>query len=221
MHEGHRGRMREKYIKNGIDSLAEHEVLEMLLYYSVLRGNTNETAHLLLKEFGCIANVFDADVEDLMHVKGVGEQSAVLIKMIKDMASYYNRSVWSERPTLSNSVDTGLYLVDMIGSPSDECFYLLSLNAARKVLSFNLIERGTVNSSSVSVRKVVEHAVKNRASSVVFAHNHPSGRLVPSENDIELTKLLERAFEPIGIAALDHFIVGGGGYLSMSEAGYF
>lgn len=221
MHEGHRGRMREKYIKNGIDSLAEHEVLEMLLYYSVPRGNTNETAHLLLKEFGCIANVFDADAEDLMNVRGVGEQSAVLIKLIKDMASYYNRSVWSERPTLLSTEDTGLYLTDMMGNPSYECFCLLSLNAARKVLSFNVIERGTVNSSAVSVRKVVENAVKNRASSVIFAHNHPSGRLLPSENDIELTKLLQRAFEPLEIAVLDHFIIGGGGYLSMSEAGYF
>lgn len=220
MHEGHRKRMREKLLSGGIDSLNPHEVLEVILFYSIPRGNTNPIAHDLIKSFGSLSNVFDADIADLMSVKGVGESSAVLIKTISALSDYCQRLRWAEHPLLSNVNETGAYILDMIGDRRDEYFFLLSLDISGQVISFNEIEHGTVSSSGVDIRKVLECAVRCRASSVVLAHNHPTGRLIPSSSDIELTGALQRAFDAIGIALTDHMIVGGGGFISMAEKGY-
>ncbi len=220
MHEGHRERMRKKLISNGIASLSPHEVLEVILYYSIPRGNTNPIAHELINAFGSLSNVFDADINDLMAIKGVGESSAVLIKTIGSLSDFCQSLRWKEHPTLSNATETGAYIMDMIGNRNEEYFFLLSQDIGGKVISFNEIERGSVSGSNVDVRKVIECAIRCRASSVTLAHNHPSGRLIPSSSDIEITKTLQKAFDAVGISVTDHFIVGGGGFISMTEKGY-
>lgn len=220
MHEGHRERMRKKFFKGGISSLEPHEILEIILYYSIPRGDTNQIAHDLIKSFGSLSNVFDADIKDLINIKGVGESSAVLIKTIASLSDYCQKLRWSEHPHLKNANDTGAYILDMIGERPEEYFFLLSLDISGKVISFNEIEHGTVSSSNVDTRKVLECAIRCRASSVVLAHNHPTGTLLPSSGDIELTNSMMRAFDAIGIALTDHFIVGGGGFISMAEKGY-
>lgn len=219
-HDGHRERMRAKLLSDGITSLNPHEVLEIILFYSIPRGNTNPIAHDLITSFGSLSNVFDADIKDLTSVKGVGESSAVLIKIISQLSNYCQRLRWSENPVLQNFNDTGTYLVDMIGTPPEEHFYLLSLDINGKVLSFNEIEHGTVISSNVDVRKVLECAIRCRACDVVLAHNHPTGNLIPSSNDIDITKVLNVAFDAVGINLKDHFIIGGGGFISLTEKGY-
>lgn len=220
MHEGHRKRMRDKMLSGGISSLNPHEVLEIILFYSIPRGNTNPIAHELITAFGSLSNVFDADVSDLMSVNGVGESSAVLIKTISALSDYCQKLRWKEHPVLTGVNDTGTYILDMIGDRREEYFFLLSLDISGQVISFNEIEHGTVSSSNVDIRKVLECAIRCRASSVVLAHNHPTGRLVPSSSDIELTNVLCRAFDAIGITVTDHIIVGGGGFISMAEKGY-
>jgi len=220
MHEGHRKRMREKFLSGDIFSLNPHEVLEIILFYSIPRGNTNSIAHDLIKTFGSLSNVFDADIKDLTSVKGVGESSAVLIKTVSELSNYCQRLRWAEHPVLRNFNDTGTYLTDMIGTPPEEHFYLLSLDINGKVLSFNEIEHGTVVGSNVDIRKVLECAIRCRACDVVLAHNHPSGHLSPSSDDLEITHSLEAAFTAVGINMKDHFIVGGGGFLSLTEKGY-
>ena len=219
MHEGHRERMREKYLKQGINSFSEHEIVEMILYYSIARGNTNEIAHALLDEFGCIGNVFAADPQDLMNVKGVGPQSAMLIKLIREISAYCSKNDWPDKPEITSADVAGTYLTDTVGNPSDEYFYLMSLDAQNKVIAVTEIEHGVVANATVNVRKVLECAVRLHAVSVILAHNHPSGMLEPSEKDIRLTKILENALAPIGVAVIDHIILGKGGYLSMSEKG--
>lgn len=220
MHEGHRERMRKKLISGGISSLSPHEVLEVILFYSIPRGNTNPIAHDLLNKFGSLSNVFDADIKDLTSVKGVGESSAALIKTISELSDYCQRLHWEEHPILLNVNDTGSYIQDMIGTRSEEYFFLLSQDVSGKVISFNEIEHGTVSGSNVDTRKVLECAIRCRASSVVLAHNHPTGRLIPSSSDIELTNVLQKAFDAVGITVTDHIIVGGGGFVSLSQKGY-
>lgn len=219
MHEGHRELMREKYIKNGIDSFAPHEILEIILYYSRPRGDTNEIAHALINEFGSLSNVFDADINDLCNVKGVGTNSAVLIKLIADLFGYYHKLRWSPKPRLTNVTEVGAYSVDMVGERTIESFFVLSLDPLRTVIAWSEVEKGTVSEANVSIRKVVECALRNRAHSVVLVHNHPSGSLHPSEEDISITYKICRAFDSIGIEVVDHIIVGGRSFTSMCERG--
>lgn len=220
IHEGHRERMRKKYIKHGIEAFAPHEVLELMLYYAKPRGDTNPVAHSLIDKFGSVSNVFDADPADLKNVAEVGEQTVVLIKLIKDLASYYHRDKWGTRPKLRNFTETGLYALDMVGERSEEYFFLISLDHQHSVISFNEVEKGTVSRSAVSIRKVVECAVRCHASKVVLVHNHPSGSLTPSGSDIDVTLALQSALSPLDIAVIDHIIVAKGGYMSMVEKGY-
>jgi len=220
MHEGHRERLRAKLLSGGLSSLNEHEILEIILFYAIPRQNTNPIAHELIDTFGSLANVIDADLTDLMSVKGIGENSAAFIKIIGTLADYCQRLRWRDKPFLKNANDTGTYLLDMIGDRREEYFFLLSLDISGKVISFNEIEHGTVTGSNVDVRKVLECAIRCHASSVVLAHNHPTGRLIPSENDISLTNVLAHAFDAVGITVIDHIITGGGGFISLSEKGY-
>jgi DNA repair protein RadC len=219
MHDGHRALMRDKYIKNGIDSFAPHEILEIVLYYSRPRGDTNELAHKLIDEFGSLSNVFDANINDLCNVKGVGCQTAVLIKLIADLFGYYHKNRWTLKPRLTNVTEVGVYAVDMVGERTVESFFILSLDPLRTVTAWTEVERGTVSEANVNIRKVVECAIRSRAHSVVLVHNHPSGSLHPSEEDINVTYKVCKAFDSIGISVLDHIIVGGRNFTSMCERG--
>ncbi len=220
MHEGHRARMRDKYLKSGISSLSEHEIAELLLFYSMPRVNTNEAAHRLIDTFGSLSNALDADAKDLINVKGIGEQTAVFLKLVKDIALYCQKDKWRERPVLRHTAEVGTYIQDMIGDLPYECFFVLSLDLGDKVISFTKLEEGTSACTNVDIRKILECAVRLHANKVVLAHNHPSGRLIPSDSDISLTRTLQTSFEPFGITVLDHIIVGGGGYISLAEKNY-
>ena len=220
MHEGHRARLREKYIKGGLSALSQHEIAELMLFYAMPRKNTNETAHALIDEFGSLSNVLDADIKDLMNIKGIGEQTAVFLKLIKELSGYCQKDKWKERPVLRSTAEAGAYILDMIGDLPYECFFVLSLDMGDKVISFTKLEEGTSACANVDIRKILECAVRLHASKVVLAHNHPSGRLLPSNSDIELTRTVQSSFEPFGISVLDHIIAGGAGFLSLAEKGY-
>lgn len=216
MHDGHRERMRKRYQQNGIDGFAPHEVLEMLLYYTKPRVDTNETAHLLLETFGSLSGVFDADINLLCQVPGVGMSTAIFFHLIRDAMTLYTKYKWTDHPQLTTSDKAGEYAADMIGTPSEECFYLISLNATHHVLAFSKISSGTAYKTDVDIRMVVECALRHRAHTVILVHNHPSGALSPSEQDILLTKRLVQTFREIEIPVIDHIIVGNGTYYSMA-----
>jgi len=207
-------------MKYGINALDNHEVLELILFYCIPRGDTNKVAHTLLEEFGGnIACVFDADVRDLCAVPGVGKQSATLIKLISELFNYYNKSKWKENIHLSNATEVGTYVFDILGNVPLEFFYILCLDIRKKLIVMQKVEEGTVANIGISTRKVVECAIRYRAHSIIFAHNHPAGSLHPSEEDIMVTAKLCAAFDTIGIPVLDHIIVSGKGFTSMAERG--
>lgn len=217
MHEGHRERMRKKYLENGLKSFSPHEVVEMMLFYALPRGNTNPIAHRLIEEFGSFAAVLDADPKDLLKVEGVGEKAVALIKLFKDVSGYYQKEKWSGIKRLNNSDEVGYYLMDMIGEKPYESLYMLCLDNANRIIYFSEVERGSVSSSAINMRKVVETAVRNNAEKVVLAHNHPSGIIIPSQEDIDVTSRFEKVFEALNIKMLDHFIVGGNGFTSLAK----
>lgn len=218
MHEGHRQRLKQRFLEEGLTSFQDHEVLELLLFYAIPQGDTNPIAHRLLEKFSSISGVFGASVEELCTVKGIKEHSAVFLKAIPAFSQFYASLQVREKKTIANSFDAGQYVCGMIGGLTKEVFAILCLDSQRKVIAFEILEEGTVSRSDVSPRKVVECAIRHNASQVILAHNHPAGTLCASENDRLLTTRLCDLLEGMDIMVVDHIIATHGDkYLSMAD----
>lgn len=220
MHEGHRKRLKKRFLAEGLSSFEDHEVFELLLYYAIPQGDTNPLAHRLLKEFGSPRAVFDAKIEDLMKVDGVGEHTAILIKLIPQLSGFFTGLVSRSITTLSTSYDAGRFVCSKIGCLEKEVFAIICLDAQRKVIKFEIIDSGTASQANVNPRKVVECALKYNSSAVILCHNHPSGGNIASENDRYLTNKLCSLLEEINIQVIDHIIAASSEkYTSMSDNG--
>lgn len=219
-HGGHRARMKNKFASKGLSSFEDHEILELLLFYSIARKDTNEIAHDLIEKFGSLNKIFDADISELCKIKGIGNDSAILIKLVSQSALKYLSEKEGTPDIIQNSHEAGMFVCSRIGCLKNEVFSLICLNSQRGLISFDILEEGTVSQSSVSPRKVVECAIRHNAASVILAHNHPSGTMVASEEDRHVTKKLCNAFESIGINVIDHIIAAGATrYVSMNDSG--
>ena len=220
LHAGRRARMRERYIKdNGMDSFAEHEALELLLYYCIPQKDTNELAHKMLREYGSLAGLLDAHPLDIVKRCRVSEGTSVLVSMVPRMAKLYFQSKWEKNIRLTSSRLAGEYLVDMLGGRNTEAFYILCLDAQRRLNSAAIVSEGTVEEAPVYIRNIVQTALLYDAVSVVLSHNHPGGSVSASGADIEATRQIIRAFELLEIGVLDHIIVAGPRYYSFAENG--
>jgi len=220
IHAGRRARMRERYIKeNGLDSFAEHEALELLLYYCIQQKDTNELAHRMLKEYGSLASLLDAHPLDIIKRCKVSEGTSVLVSMAPRLAKLYYQSKWEKNIRLTSPRLAGQYLVDMLGGRNTEAFYILCLDAQRRLNSTAMVSEGTVEEAPVYIRNIVQAALLHDAVSVVLSHNHPGGSVSASGADIEATRQIARAFELLDINVLDHIIVAGPKYFSFAENG--
>ncbi|MBQ2696182.1 MAG: DNA repair protein RadC [Clostridia bacterium] len=220
MHKGHRKRMKERYLKDGgFENFAPHEILEMLLYSTIARGDTNPVAHELIEKFGSLANVFDAEPAALKQVKGIGESSAFLLSMIPHLSRVYNQAKWDRKVMLGTVDLAGQYAINLFIGKSHEEFRIICVDSNRQVFYQGVVTKGTINEVPAYPRLVVEEVLKHKAQNVLFAHNHPSGSVFPSEGDMEATKQLMKAFEAIDVNILDHIIVSGNQYYSMAEKG--
>lgn len=199
--------------------MPEHEVLELLLFGAIARKNTNPLAHDLINKFGSFKGVLDADIRDLLKVKGVGEDTASYLALFPLLFEYYNKNKWGDRPQLVNSAACGLYVVDNIGNKNDEVFMLICLDTQRKVISTPMFIDGGRNETGLDLRKIVEETIKNKAVSIILSHNHPSGSLIPSHNDILATQEIIKILEPMNIMVIDHIIAAGDKYISFTEKG--
>lgn len=218
MAEGHRQRMRNRFYKEGIDSFEPHEALEMILYFTIPRHDTNRIAHRLIEQFGSFHGVLEANRKALLDF-GLTENTVAHLKMFPAFMNYYMQSRASGTAYFSDSTAIGNYAVNKIGERTNEVFAVLCLTAQRKFINFEIVEEGTVSSASVSPRKVAECALRNNASKVIFIHNHPGGTLMPSEDDKKLTKTLSAMLNSIDVGMIDHIIVASGRFSSMSEQG--
>jgi len=220
MHDGHRKRLRKRFIKEGLDGFEDHQLLELLLFYSQPRQDTNPIAGQLLQRFGSLTAVLEADIQDLQEVSGVGEQSATLLHLLPPFTRrYLHDRVNRQRPRLQKAEEVAAYMIPLMAGRATEVFYVLCLDTQSRVVYAERIETGLVNATFVHPRQVVECALRHRAVSIIVAHNHPSGNLQPSAADIQLTRVLLSALKPLEIALPDHLIVAGGRYLSLLEAG--
>lgn len=218
MAEGHRQRMRNRFYKEGIDNFEPHEALEMILYFTIPRHDTNAIAHKLIDHFGSFHGVLEANREDLIKF-GLTENTVAHLNMLPAFSNYYMQSHSSGTPQFHDCTSIGNFAINKIGERTNEVFGILCLTSQRKFINFEIVEEGTVSSSNVSPRKVMECALRNNASKVVLVHNHPGGTLIPSADDKLLTQTLSTLLSAVGVGVIDHIIVANGRFSSMSEHG--
>jgi len=218
-HQGHRQRMRQRFLTHGLENFDDHSALELLLFYAVPRVNTNGLAHRLLDEFGSLSAVFEAGVEELMRVEGIGENAAALIRLIPAMSGRYQADKNSIGRILASVEDAGRFVLPYFLGHRDERVVLLCLDAKMKLIDCRPIASGDVTTAHVSVRKVAEQAMRFNAPFVILAHNHVGGLALPSEEDVRSTEKMRLALAQLGISLLDHLVVAGDDYVSMQDSG--
>lgn len=216
IHAGHRENMRRRFItEKGFENFKDHEILELLLFYANARGNTNPLAHELIDAFGSLKGVLEARPEQLMQVKGIGEQQAVLISMVVPLTRVWHRCAMPEPNRIGNSREAEDYCLSILAGERTERFYVVSLNAKCNVLGRRKISEGSLSEVSAYPRMVMETALNYNAHSVLLCHNHPGGTCAPSPEDISSTLQLQRLLNGVGILVLDHIIVAGDRTYSM------
>ena len=207
-HEKHRQRVRKEFLESGFsDATPPHKILEMLLFYSIPRKDTNEIAHALLNRFGSISGVVDATPTELMSIDGVGENSVALIKLLIPIFRQYKSSTVEKgnAPTSMNSICD--YIMAKYIGFSKEIFAVTSFNAKGEIVAFDTLNSGDVSYVGLSARNFVEKVLERKASAVVISHNHPTGNALPSQSDIETTKRIAALLATLSIRLLDHIIV--------------
>lgn len=215
VHDGHRERMRNKYFRMGLDAFEPHEALEMLLFFSRRQGNTNPLAHELIDHFGSVAAVLSASPDQLMQIKGVGENTAMLISMILPM---YRLCMIDKNPrpdVFTGVEDCAKYLQAYFKDKTEEEFVIMFFDNSLHLISFEVISKGVNNASPVSQRKMLESIVKANAASAVISHNHPGGNSLPSRPDAHTTIGVRNLLKTFSVELLDHIVVGADDYVSM------
>lgn len=220
VHDGHRKRMRQRFLAEGLDQFTDVQVLEILLFYCIARQDTNPIAHALLDHFGSLSQVLEAPVGELQKVEGIGENTAVFLRLITQVGRCYLTDRASKAKVLPTLESCAKYLQTYFFGRNVETVYLLCLDAKCKMLCCKKISEGDVNSTSLSVRKIVETALNTNASSVVLAHNHPGGMAVPSREDIQTTMRVAAALQAVDVNFLDHILVTDDDYVSLAQSGY-
>ncbi|MDY3985911.1 JAB domain-containing protein [Dysosmobacter sp.] len=221
IHDGHREKMRQRYLKGGLEGFADHEALELLLYYAIPRRDTNPIAHALMERYGSLSAVLTAPVEDLCKVEGIGESAAILLRLAPQL---YQKARLSdaEQETVLNSVDrVGTYLLQRFIGERREVVYQLCLDRKGKLLACKRLGEGGVASADLDIRKLMENAILTSASAVILAHNHPSGVALASKEDYAATTRVREALATIGVTLVDHIIVADGDYVSLKDSGFF
>ena len=207
LHDGHRQRLLQRFLREGLDGFDEHNILELLLFYAIPRKDTNELAHRLMDDFGSLAGVLDASAQELQQVEGVGENTAGFLKLLPDLC-------------LASTEQAGRFLLPRYIGRQEETVLLTCLDGKCRVLSCTVLHKGSLNSSEVNVRKLLTAALKHNAAAVILAHNHPGGVALPSPEDLSTTARIKAALEAADIRLLDHIIVADHDFVSLADSGY-
>lgn len=219
VHDGHRERVKREFLKNGFnENTPPHKILEMLLFYSIPRKDTNEIAHDLINRFGSVAGVIDAPIEELTKVKGVSLHTASLIKLLVPVIRCYVSEKSSKKISYSNIDEVCAYLLHQYIGYTKEVFSVVSFSGSGRMLGFDVLGEGNVSEVNISVREVVETVLKRKAVCVIIAHNHPNGVAIPSQEDIAVTLNIKNALSHINIRLLDHIVISDDDYVSMEQS---
>jgi len=204
---GHRQRLRERFLKSGLDSFHDYEAVELLLTLAIPQKDVKVPAKLAIERFKSLRGVLDAPLEELREIPGLGEVAPVALRIIKEAANRYLQQKSQEAFSLTNQQVLFDYCRSALGSNSDEVFKVFYLDSGYRILGDETLEEGTIDRAAVYPRRVMDAALRNRAAALLFAHNHPNGNVKPSEQDKTITRALVLAAETLQIKVLDHVIV--------------
>lgn len=208
-HEGHRARMRKRFMHDYGESMESHELLEMLLFYVIPRRNTNEIAHALLARFGTLTGTLAASVEELMQIDGVGENVAIYLKNISAIIRRNDLDKQIELPKYTSISALMEYVKPLFTQLTHERLYLLCFDSAMRMISCDKVSDGSANAVSVNAQIMLRIALTKNAHAVVLAHNHPNGIACPSAADLTATAQYRDAFDKAGMLLVEHFVVAG------------
>ncbi len=220
IHKGHRERVRQKFLKTKLEGFADHEKLEFLLFYARPLINTNEIAHKLLNEFGSISKVFDASVEDLKKIKGVSDSTAILLKIIPEMSHEYVNTK-SDLLIMDKFKVVKDYFISQFINEQNEVVKIACLDDRLRLIDCGTIIEGSPKSTTANIKKLIEFTYKNNCDSIILAHNHPDGNMIPFDDDLKMTKDIYNCLKPIGIKLIDYIIVADDQAVSFKESGAF
>ncbi len=217
-HTGHRKRLKKKFIENGFDIFEPHEALEMYLFYAIPRKDTNPLAHRLLDRYLTIGGVCDAPIDELQREFGLSESAAVFLKMLPEMSRLYTESKLSDDYVIDYETLGDVFKTKFIGR-TNEAVALMLGDAKGKMIYFDIISKGSLNSASMPIRKIVDLSLRHNAKTAFIAHNHPSGSALPSRDDIDTTQTILETLASIEVELVDHFIVTDDDYVSLRQSG--
>lgn len=218
IHKDHRQRVRTRYFKEGIGSMAEHNIVEFLLFFGIPFKDTNGIAHELIEKFGDLSGILEAPVEELVRVDGVGENAAALISLVHDIAEIYNEKKLHSSAKSSEEMSFSDFLSVKYAGENKEKVYLICLDSKGKLQHCVKICDGSPDRAYLDTRMVVETVVRFDSKNVILAHNHPNGFAVPSSADVDTTKSLIPVLRAIGVNLVDHIIVSPDDTFSMASS---
>ena len=218
-YKDHRQRLKKKFSESGVDAFHDYEVLELLLSYAIPLKDVKPLAKELISRFGSLKGIMDAEKDSLEKVKGIGAHTAILIKLIKETGTIYLKEKAKEKPQITCTSELLDYCKTYMGGLKDERFCVIYLDAQNRMTDIETIQEGIVNQAVVYPRKVLENALKKKASAVILVHNHPSGHVKPSDADIRLTKTIQETAKILDIIVHDHIIIGENRFFSFREEG--
>lgn len=218
-HAGHRQRMKERFIQGGLDGFAPHEVLELLLFYAIPQRDVNPLAHRLIERYGSLHAVLEAPADELANTEGIGPNAAVLLSLVGKTARKIEESRRQARKEIKNRADAVEHCTALLRGLREEHFYAVCLNGKMELIQSVLIARGTLSEVQAYPRQVAEAVLRCNAHSVVICHNHPGGSSIPSQQDVEITRVLGSVLASLDVALADHIIVSDRGALSMVSCG--
>lgn len=217
-HTGHRERMKAEFLARGLEGWPDHRVLELLLFYTIPQGDVNDLAHELVEQFGSLAGVMDASVEELKKVKGVGDHTAVFLRMLPAVLGRYQGSRARLSAIINDSDDAYAWLEPYFFGARNELVYVLCLDGKRQVLGVRKVAEGSIELAEVNTRRIAEEAMGLRAAQIYVAHNHVSNLAIPSQADWLTTDTLRVSLRPIGIELIDHLVFVDGDMVSMKDS---
>ena len=217
--KGHRQRLRDKFLKSGLDGFHDYEIIELLLTLGTPRSDCKQPAKDVLKKFGSLKAVLEADPKDLKIIKGIGDKNVFGLKLSQDVARRYLSDRIIDKDYAQSSNDIIEYLQHNLRDKNKELFMVIYLNGRNQIIKMDELFKGTLNTSAVYPREVVKHALNNNAAALVFVHNHPRGNPNPSQDDISITKKLKEAALAIDVSVHDHLIIAGNDVYSFADHG--
>ena len=218
---GHRQRLRDRFLKSGLDCLADYEVVELILTLAIPRSDVKQPAKALITRFGNLRSILDAPIDELRIVPGIGNVAPTALQIIKAAATLYLQQGSEAGDSLADSDRLSRFWRMRIGALSNEVFEVGYLDSGYRLTrdGVETLEEGTVDRAAVYPRRVIEAALRRGAFALVLAHNHPNGVVLPTDHDKALTRAIVLAAETVGVRVLDHLIVSAHESFSFRKAG--